>query len=237
VAVPTKEKVLIQYQDEKIKTFNEETEKGKFIKDYSNKQSPEIKILYPLNALTSYKGKELTYYKTDHHYTDFGSTIVAEELFKLINKDFPKIKPFNNFNYIEDKKPHGTWDSNPFDGSLYHRMNLTDQKIFDVNYKFFDLENAQITLNQNNEIYKKHYHNSKAINNTKIYLVGDSFVNSLGMCLAYSFKDTIVRRANMNDHLLYAKDILPDIEKEQPTIVIFVYASPHFIGLRNFFKE
>ena len=224
VAVPTKEKALIKYQDCHIKSYENETERVSYIQKYLKEYSSEYEIVYPLEDLTN---NYYAYYKTDHHYTDYGASLVAKALFKSMQKDTKDLIYYDKFKYNYDKFPHGTWDDNPFEGSLYNRLSLTDKKIFDVDYKYFDLTNTDIKINSDDESVKKTYTNKNAPNNQKLYIIGDSFSHSLGKCLAYSFKQVVLRRDNMGYHKLFAKELLEDVEREKPSILVFVYVSPH----------
>lgn len=232
LVIPTREKALPKYQNEKLINFSKL--KYKFIhalpemREYNN-------IIYPINDILKYDGNEILYYKTDHHYTDLGAEFFAKRFFDNLNKKYPSIKEYPISIYSTDKHPHGTWGDAPFNGSLYNRLNLNNEKIFDVEYKFIELGD-NIKIYKDDKIYKIVYKNRNNVNPQKIYLIGDSFVHSMGKVMALSFKDVIVRRDNIKKHELFFDVLKDDIEKENPDIVLFVYTSPHMNRfLKTFF--
>ena len=83
------------------KLYNQEC--SEFTIKYFEKLNKEnnLRIIYPIRELREAAKENLTYYKTDIHWTEDGAYIGYKELMKYIKKDFPNIKTLNenDFNY------------------------------------------------------------------------------------------------------------------------------------------
>ena len=70
---------------------------GQQLNNYLAKNS-NVKVIDVFDSLKKYKKDENLYYKLDNHWNDLGAFYTANEVFKIMQKDFPAIKPLS----IED---------------------------------------------------------------------------------------------------------------------------------------
>lgn len=231
ISIPAKETIYNDFQDSKF-YVNNKPEVASYVIKYLEKHN--INVLYPFELYKSYKGEDMLYYKTDHHYTDYASSLVASELFKYMQKDFNNLVEYKDFKYTKEKYPHKTWNDKPINGSLFDKLRLKGMDILDTDYKFFKLNKSiKVTRDVSNVTIR--YENPDAVNSQKVYIVGDSFIHSFARCLTHSFKEVVLRRDNYGKHVVLDSDIYSDIRTEKPDIVIWMHASPHFMKALNLF--
>ena len=63
------------------------TETAKYLKNFKDKNN--VKIIYPYDELKAASDKDITYFKIDHHLTDYGSFVVYKVLMNEIRKKYP----------------------------------------------------------------------------------------------------------------------------------------------------
>ena len=215
------------------------------------KKQNNINIVYPYNEIKNYslKNKELTYFKSDHHWTDSGAYIAYVELMKLIKKDFPNIyinKP-SDFNYFYNNEIRVSSEKPFHNGRTYEKLFIGDSntKVLDTEYKYFSHKNTS-KLNFNEEKLKwnyfivKHY---KYINNAnnKIFLFGDSMGENLLQMIPFSFKNTD-RINNWNPELLTSnkkntETVKQYILKSQPDILVICFRDIHRLEYLKYFNN
>lgn len=69
---------------------NSESALALFVK-YLGKNAPELKVVYPIEALLKHKDEYPLYFKTDTHWTEMGGFWGGQELLAAIRKDFPDL--------------------------------------------------------------------------------------------------------------------------------------------------
>ena len=69
---------------------NSESALALFVK-YLQKNAPELKVVYPIEALLKHKKEYPLYFKTDTHWTEMGGFWGGQELLETIRKDFPDL--------------------------------------------------------------------------------------------------------------------------------------------------
>lgn len=160
-----------------------------------------VKIIYPYKELLQEKitnYKNYTYFKTDHHWTPYGSYIGYKKLMEEITRDFPQTRviPLTDFNVEKSKFPMYKNESNvATNGSLYNRLYLSGSKYFDVEYNYYINKNSK-SLKQTlfNEAASRTflYEYANSGNNLKAVIWGDSFSTFyFADFLAYNFKNTM----------------------------------------------
>ena len=76
------------------------------------KDSKNIKIIYPYKKFLYEKNDKLLYFKTEHHWTDDGAFIGYSELMKIIKKDYPSVnvQTEKDYNYFYNNLVRGDFD-------------------------------------------------------------------------------------------------------------------------------
>ncbi|MDI9319366.1 MAG: hypothetical protein QM530_02725 [Phycisphaerales bacterium] len=171
------------------------------------KKHSNINFIYPIDALKQAKNRHEVYYKTDTHWNLYGGFIGYSELMKMIQKDFPYLKPAQEDDFI-----FSTFNSNEGDlakvAGLKNSYGRTEilMTFKDTSKSLFLPKSSEITIN---------YNNNKTIDgsNLKLVMLRDSYSNYLIPFLNLHFKKaTYIWSYDFPDKL---------IEEEKPDVVIF----------------
>ena len=165
------------------------------VKEYV-KNKINVDILYPIDEFkNAANGKELLFYKTDHHWTDEGAYLAYKCLMQYIKKDFPSIyvNDESDFSYFYSPKVRVEPERPFHNGFTANVLHLKDEKIFDTEYKYYknkESENVSLKIDSNYPAnYKlKHFKHDVAAPNLTLW--GDSMGENLLQSIVYSFKNT-----------------------------------------------
>ncbi len=208
-------------------------------------QNTNIKnrIIYPLDDLEN--SPILTYYKTDHHWTDFGAYIAYHKLMKEIKKDFPDIyiAPLTDFKYsqntmIEVNEIFIDGDTEMgFDiGSESRQLHYIDdlQKRFEnTPYHYYGTTN----MKKDGNTYKSYGENKNG--KYTIYVYGNSFSFAILKYLlksANKIKFTYASNSEWNERFKFKKYAEKDLEKYKPDIFILLASDYELLELNKFDK-
>ncbi len=168
------------------------------------RQNTKLPIIYPFNELIEASKKDYVFFKTDHHWTDFGAYIGYKTLIKEIKKDFPEIKEvdINDFNISQNNLARYEFDRKEYkEGSTYKALNIPDRykkKILDTLYNYFthkDYKLLKTDIIDTPALKAKYYKYPKGTN-LKTLLIGSSVNENLTETIPYSFKDLHFIRIN-----------------------------------------
>ncbi len=115
---PDKNKIYGEYYPAHYHQANE-IGRGEQLYKYL-KINSDLNIIYPLHELLVAKNKQEIYYKNDTHWNTVGAFVGYQELIKVIRKDYPELKPFNEDDFIITEKAVG--------GDLQNMLNLKERK-------------------------------------------------------------------------------------------------------------
>jgi hypothetical protein len=102
---PIKNSVYSDYLDFDINTTQT---RSKQIVDYVKQNNSNINLVFPLVEVTADRVHNEVFYQTDSHWNEHAGYVAYNELFKVISKDFPELKPVSKEKYeIEDFKAIG----------------------------------------------------------------------------------------------------------------------------------
>ena len=236
LVVPTKE--LIYNPSNSIKRTDNNF--VKHIKKYN-----DTNIIYPADELIEASKKDYIYYKTEHHWTDYGAFTGYKELMKSISRDFNDVKILNenDFNYEYNHLVNADFGEEFGRGQTCSYLGLPDilcRKSLDVKYKYFIHKNEK-SLNKIILDGKKKYYYPYGSNH-RVILIGTSMGEALSKILPYSFKNTYRIRINTKDKkqteifkiIKYHKK---EILNYKPDILILCITYTNFNKLKNLFKE
>ena len=198
---PAKEDVFF----DKIPFYKNNTSQKKSIidglVDYVHKNK-NIKIIYP-RELYLKEYNDFLFFKTDHHWTEFGAFLGYQKLLINIKKDYPKISILKekDFNIFYHNLPRlgsfkNLFERHFYKGSdcqrigLFHLCPLNDQYKY---YNYKEKENLHIENGPIKMSRKTHYKNGIDKNVT---LLGNSYGGFLMEFLPYNFKNVQMLRVN-----------------------------------------
>ncbi len=201
-----------------------------------------INFVYPYDSFKNYKGKELLYYKADHHWTQQGSFIGYSILLNKIKEKYPNITATKesdyNFGYTDNIKGNN---------SQYKTLGLDNKNVFDTKYKTFikkDLKTysaKETVLNKTPSLFKYNFIYNNAPNKQKVMLVGDSFGLNLTMFLSYTFKNVeelFAYTPNGNEYENFnMKRFEKEIKEYKPDILIFCFSESGLNRLNYLYRK
>lgn len=225
--VPTK----IGIYSDKMPNNVEKIEQNKIIENIYKKIDNDINKINIYNSLIKEKENYQLYYKTDHHWTTYGSYFGYKEF--AIN---------NNINYIDISLFDIDIVSASFVGSTYSKVVdpfSTNEELALFNYKDYDLDVSYVTSNKNSKsLYNYEYLEKKdkyAIfldnnhslikivnndinDNTNILIIKDSYANSMIPFLVNHYNNIYVI-----DPRYYKKSISKYINENNIDNVLILY--------------
>lgn len=209
----------------KLKEYNDTL--PQFIKYI--KESLDFDIIYPLDELKEASKSNYVYFKTDHHWTDWGAYIGYQAILKQLKKDFPDIYKAKegDFNISYSKKVRAEADRKYWQGHTCKLLHQNQDCVLNTNYKYYDGKNKHIKAISYGE-----FHNSEG--KYKALLIGNSFTENFKPFLAYSFKEIKRFRCNTapNDNLKlsrWKKQIL----EFKPDVLILLFQENYIDKLRT----
>ena len=206
-------------------------------------------VVFPIGALRQAAQKEYVYFKTEHHWTEWGAFIGYQTLMEQIRKDFPNIPAIDETNYtvFYDKRVRGDWERQFTLGQTFQMMNLPydPEKLLDVEYKYYTPIHEITPTVTDIPYYKiKSFRNpdpnASAI---KVFLAGTSMNENLLQFLPYSFRQLTYYRLNNVQNVSYqdgfkiVSKYKNDILKTDPDIFILSINSENIPELLNLMRD
>ena len=211
------------------------------------KKNATFPIIYPLEALKKASEKDFVYFKTEHHWTEWGAYQGYTELIKSIQKKYPKIKVLGEdaFEIFYNNKVRGDWDRKFGIGESFGLVNLgseeiNEKEVLDTPYKYYTPKSS-LKQDISDKLGIKHFINVKSTNHIRVALIGTSMNENLLPFLPYSFYELKYFRMNWGDiqedmfklFKRYKKDILDF----KPDILILSVSSANLPDLIDLTKE
>lgn len=185
----------------------------------------------------SMRNKENLYYKTDHHWNMNGAYIAYTDIINNIQNDFDEvgrvkeksefqIDKYSNYFVGTDGRKVGQIIKNGEDIEVF---NIEDNEKYEVkmqdkNWKLFDYEQLEESkFNNDYSVYlggdnpKITVENKDAMNELSVVMIGDSMDNPLIPLMANNFQ-----KIYSYDLRSYREDIIKEIEKVNPDIIILI---------------
>ena len=211
-----------------------------------------IKIIYPINELKEAKKNGYVYYKTDHHWSEYGAYIGYHKLISEIRKDFSNvpIQKESDFNISYNTKICSEWDRNFGIGGTFHSyfpyLENNRDKILDVQYKYYDNKNKNLLKSEIIDLPKKKQKNFYYPNGAdlRVLQIGTSMNENLLEFTPYSYKNLKYIRINgvkgipnENEAFKIMKYHKREILSFKPDIMILCLVPYNFYNLDYMFKE
>lgn len=201
LVVPNKENVYAEYMPEKY--VYSDLSRTEELVDYMKNRG--VNIVFPKEQLIENKGLQ-EYYYYDTHWNQLGAYVGVKETLLIWDINLPDISDrtiyskelYNNFHCCaEDDLAKMVGLSNIFSDEKEYEINGTISTDWDL----FESEQDDEKIS--------HFHNDMAINDAKIFLVGDSFRTSMVPSLREQFKDLYVVHRSY-----YSNDMLDEINPD-----------------------
>ncbi len=213
------------------------------------KKNATFPIIYPLEALQKASAENLVYFKTEHHWTEWGAYQGYAELIKEIQKKYPNIKIANEdeFDVFYNNKVRSDWDRKFSIGTSFklnnlHPENINEKEVLDTPYKYYNPKtHADFKIMKKSGYAIKQYKIENIDNNLKVFVAGTSMNENLMQFLPYSFHELIFYRLNLGfqepEVFKVLKRYKKDILDYKPDVFILSIAARNLPSLVNLTKE
>ncbi len=214
-------------------------------------EKSDAKIIYPANELYAAKKNDYTFFKTEHHWTEYGAYIGYQKLMSEITKDFPQVpvQKESNYNILYSNKVRGDfWRDFGAGETLHYHFPYLEKKadkILDTKYKYYEHKNKKLLksefINVPQKFQKNFYYPYGA--DLRVFETGTSMNENLLQFMPYSFKHIkYIRLCNVIDVPWYEefkimKRYKQDIIDFKPDIMVLSLVTLNLMNINQFFEE
>ena len=225
----------------KDKTFRiipeKEQDKGEIITN-NIKEKQGYEIVYPLKELQKAEQQNLIFFKTDHHWTEWGAYIGYQALMRQIKKDFPSLKMVaeNEYEIFYEKKVKGGYERDFNEGATCMLLRLKDKKCpLNTDYKYYKHKNEKhLRVIKDSMQESKDFYYPKAPNKQKVMIIGNSFIENFAEFSPFTFETVLNRRVNnVFDDSVRLSRWKDEILEKKIKIVILVLSSEYSHKLKE----
>ena len=242
LVVPSKNGIYPSGKTNKLELTNPK-EFIKYIK------TSNLNIIYPYNELLKAKENDYVFYKTEHHWTEYGAFIGYSELMKVVKKDFPNIRvcqesdydySYNNLIRASDFNRNYTY------GSTGNVLGIRNKKKYHrVKYKYYTNKNHNELIKQNiidiplHKEMEFYYPNGADL---RVILLGTSQNENLVEFIPYTFKyvkrirNNNVKELKNSESFKIMKYYKRELLEYKPDIIIFCFTFNQAVNLHNLFN-
>ncbi|MCD7780276.1 MAG: hypothetical protein LUH05_06345 [Candidatus Gastranaerophilales bacterium] len=243
LVVPKKEYIYMQ------ETFLSQNNTDNFKEPVEKiKEKTSIPVIYPFNELKEASKKDYIFFKTDHHWTDWGAYTGYKALMKEIKKDYPYLKEVRqeDFDISQNNLIRSDWERNFYIGHTNRSLlNLPEKKalkILDTKYNYYthkNVKNMKKTVLYVSKLREKSFEYKKGAD-LKVLMTGTSMNEDLTEILPYTFKNTIYLRLNTVKDIPISdkfKILKKDILDYKPDIIVLCITVENLRALKNLASE
>ncbi len=213
------------------------------------KEKTSIPVIYPFKELKEASKKDYVFFKTDHHWTDWGAYTGYKALMKEIKKDYPYLKEVKqeDFNISQNNLIRFDWERD-FGIGHTNRILLNRSKalkILDTKYNYYthkDEKNMKKTVLDVSKLRKKSFEYKNGAD-LEVWMTGTSQNEDLTEILPYTFKNTIYLRLNNvkdipgSDEFKILKRLKKNILDYKPDIIVLCITAGNLRALKNLASE
>ena len=181
---------------------------------------------------------EPVFYKTDHHWTDWGAWNAYKAITSRLKHDKNIILKTEESGYkiTYNHLIRAEYDREYTKGNLCNHLKLSRSCPLKQKYKYYDLPSHIKRQNRTQDGFAE-FTNTRA-KYDKIIIIGTSMTESISPFFAQSFKHVYKFRANFNGkHDLNISRWLSDIKTIKPQVLIFLVQSDFLKRLKDMWKE
>ena len=207
-----------------------------------------LPLVFPYHELKAASAQNITFYKTEHHWTDWGAYTGYKALLARVKQDFPdvKIASLADFDHFQSNKVRGGFGRFFTLGRTFIRMHIDypHEKLLDTNYDYYGTRTELKAAMRHEPYYRtKDFTNDSAGNNYKVFLTGTSMNESLLQFLPESFNKikyyrlNDVKNVSSKDNLKLLSRYQSDILAFKPDILIAVFTEANLLKLNMLDKD
>lgn len=157
-----------------------------------------IKVIYPIEELKAASKNDFVFFKSEHHWTEYGAYIGYKALIKEIQKDFPQVKEVDlkDYKIFKSKDVRGDFNRKFGFGTTYLSFGLSKaylRNFQDVDYTYYDYDKNKIEYKVDKGTKDFNYKEAPKI---RLLLTGTSMNENWLQFLPFSFSDLLYLRLN-----------------------------------------
>ena len=215
---------------------------------YRLQAKSQLPLLFPYKELKAASAQNITFYKTQHHWTDWGAFTGYKALITRVQQDFSdvNIAALADFEHFQSNEVRGGFGRFFTSGRTFIRMHIDYPiaKLLDTEYDYYDTRTKMKVSIRHKPYYRtKDFTNASAGNNYKVFLTGTSMNESLLQFLPESFgkikyyRLNDVKKVKSADNLKLFKRYRNDILEFNPDILIAVFSEENLLELDKLDKD
>ena len=221
-------------------------ETTKYLRNFKDKNN--VKIIYPYDELKAASDKDITYFKIDHHLTDYGSFVVYKVLMDEIRRKYQDIKPLNenDFKFYYDEKIRADWNRKFDNGFLCEYIGISDdfcKKYQTTKYRYYTHKNYK---NLKSNVVDVDFYNGAEYfypngADYKVMLVGTSNIENFSEFIPFTFKHVKkiringIKKVKEKDEFKIIQRYGKEISEYKPDIMIFCISYGNISKLKDLF--
>lgn len=191
-------------------------------------------VVFPYQELKLAKDENFVFFKTEHHWTEWGAYVGYQSLMDIIKKDIPNIHIVQetDYNIFYDLKVRGDWERNFAMGQTLNTLNLksfSQARLLDVLYKYYTPKSKLKLTIQDVDFYRTKSFVNLDSQTLRGIITGTSMSENLLQFLPYSFHQlkyfrlNNVKKVSHRDTFRLLSRYQHDIVKFQPDVLILCF--------------
>lgn len=248
-------KLYLMIVPAKADVYRDETKFYRDIKGIRNgeliekiQKESQFPVVFPYEKLVEFSKRDFVFFKTDHHWTDWGAFAGYQVLMDEIKKDFININIANADDYEVycNKYIRSDWARNFYNGHTTRLLGFSskDSHFLDVSYFYYDPKNnlRHTFINRDGKYIFKHFKNN-SIETLRAIICGTSMNEDLLQFIPQSFNEVLYIRVN-NIQKVPGKDIFKVrkfynkyIDEFKPDIFILCVTESNLPDIINLMKD
>lgn len=193
-------------------------------------------IAYPSEQMHKADSKDFVYFKTDHHWTEWGAYTGYQELMKRIKQDYPLLQPVTESDYTTfySSKVRAEIDRNFWEGYTCRlmRLDMTECPLNTQYKNYTHKDEANLKISRTG--MDKDFTYAPAKNRQSAVVIGNSFSENFSSFLAYTFAKVKKIRCNTaEEDSLRLSRWKKKITEIKPAIMMIVIQSEYSQKLQD----
>ena len=185
-------------------------------------QHTRIPFIDVRDKLRAAKAINVTYFKTDTHWNDFGAMIASMGVVERVRQDFPQMPAPHLSNYIIRPKQGGP-------GDLVFLLALNQEIVDSVNYQIEPVAHLRVTKLESTPNPETNLPTERFVSTNKtspkLYLLGDSFTAHMNSFMPGYFREMYVERSSRLN--------LRQVQAERPDVLVLEIAERNIDWLKG----
>ncbi len=248
-------KLYLMIVPAKVDVYRDETKFYRDIKGIRNgeliekiQKESQFPVVFPYEKLVEFSKRDFVFFKTDHHWTDWGAFAGYQVLMSEIKKDFPHVYIANKNDYVISYNNYvrSDWARDFHKGQTARLLGQYGSKseFLDVKYSYYDPKNnLKYEIKNRDEKFRFKYYKNNTVGSLRSIICGTSMNEDLLQFIPQSFSDVLYLRLNdiqkvpRKDQFKIPKLYGKYISEFDPDVFILCLTEDNLPALVNLMKD